>query len=232
MFDWFKNLFSPTGDPDITQSIIAILLTIGLGVFAGRLKIGKVSLGVSAVMFVGLFLGHYGYDIKDDISTFIRDFGLILFVYGIGIQVGPSFFSSFRKEGLKFNILGVGTVLIGGLVTYLIYIFAQTGIEDAVGLMSGAVTNTPGLGAAKSTLHEIQSQFQGKTFNDPAVAYAITYPLGVFGIISMIVLAKNILRIDLNKELAMIISEKSKESDNLVRKKCRILNDSIFGKSI
>ncbi|MFZ1561580.1 MAG: hypothetical protein WAT37_16720, partial [Saprospiraceae bacterium] len=195
MFDWFKNLFSPTGDPDITQSLIAILLTIGLGVFAGRLKIGKVSLGVSAVMFVGLFLGHYGYDIKDDISTFIRDFGLILFVYGIGIQVGPSFFSSFRKEGLKFNILGVATVLMGGLVTYLIYVFAQTGIEDAVGLMSGAVTNTPGLGAAKSTLHEIQSQFQDKKFNDPAIAYAITYPLGVFGIISMIVLAKNILRI-------------------------------------
>lgn len=232
MFDWFKNLFSPTGDPDITQSLIAILLTIGLGVFAGRLKIGKVSLGVSAVMFVGLFLGHYGYDIKDDISTFIRDFGLILFVYGIGIQVGPSFFSSFRKEGLKFNILGVATVLMGGLVTYLIYVFAQTGIEDAVGLMSGAVTNTPGLGAAKSTLHEIQSQFQDKTFNDPAIAYAITYPLGVFGIISMIVLAKNILRIDLNKELALIISEKSKETENLVRKKCRVLNESIFGKSI
>ena len=97
MFEWFKNLFLPSSSPDITQSIIAILITTGIGVLAGRLKIRKVSLGVSAVMFVGILLGHYGYTINEDISTFIRDFGLILFVYAIGIMVGPSFFSSFRK---------------------------------------------------------------------------------------------------------------------------------------
>jgi putative transport protein len=232
MFDWIENLFLPTASPDITQSMIAMLLTIGVGVFAGRFKIAKVSLGVSAVMFVGLIFGHLGYSLKGDIETFIRDFGLILFVYGIGIQVGPSFFSSFRKEGLKFNLLGVGTVILGGLTTFIIYKIAQPGIENAVGLMSGAVTNTPGLGAAKATLLEVQQQFPDRQFGDPAIAYAITYPGGVLGIIAMIVLVKTVFRIDLTKELALIISEIKKDEVILIRKKCRITNPAIFNRSI
>ena len=138
-------------------------------------------------MFVGLFLGHYGYRMDESILVFARDFGLILFVYGIGIQVGPSFFSSFKKDGLLFNILAVGTVLMGGLITYLIHYITKIDIENAVGLMSGSVTNTPGLGAAKATLQEIQNQFPSKVFGDPTIAYAITYPLGVFGIIMTII---------------------------------------------
>lgn len=232
MFDWFRNLFLPAVDPDITQSIIAMLLTIGLGVFVGRIKVGKVSLGVASVMFVGILLGHIGYAIKADIATFIRDFGLILFVYGIGIQVGPSFFSSFRKEGLKFNLLAVSTVIAGGLVTYLIFILAEPGIENAVGLMSGAVTNTPGLGAAKATLQEIQQQFPDTKFGDPAIAYAITYPLGVIGIISMIILTRSVFRIDLTKEKALILSEQNNSEEILIRKKCRIIHPDLFGKSI
>ncbi|MBC7885762.1 MAG: putative transporter [Saprospiraceae bacterium] len=232
MFDWFNTLFSPTSHPDITQSLVVMLLCIGLGVFAGRIKIGSVSLGVSAVMFIGLILGHFGYSMKEDISGFIRDFGLILFVYGIGIQVGPSFFSSFRKEGLKFNILSAGTVLTGGLVTYLIYLIASPGIENAVGLMSGAVTNTPGLGAAKSTLDEIQTRFPGSAFDDPAVAYAITYPLGVLGVIAMIILIKNIFKIDLKYELDQLNVEKQRAEEKLIRKKARVINPDVYGKSI
>jgi len=232
MFDWFKNLFLPDTTPDITQSLIAILLTIGIGVFVGRLKIKRVALGVSAVMFVGIALGHYGYTVDADISVFIRDLGLILFVYAIGIQVGPSFFSSFRKEGIRFNLLSVSTVLLGGLVTYIIYKVADPGIENAVGLMSGAVTNTPGLGAAKASLHEIQAQFPNKTFADPAIAYAITYPLGVFGVILMIILTKIVLKIDLKHELDLITSENDDEQSVLIRKKCRVTQPEIFGKSI
>jgi putative transport protein len=140
MFDWFNTLFSPNRHPDITQSLIVLLIAISVGFFVGKIRIGSISLGVAAVMFVGLFLGHYGFRMDESILVFVRDFGLILFVYGIGIQVGPSFFSSFKKDGLLFNLLAVGTVLLGGLITYFIHVITKIDIENAVGLMSGSVT--------------------------------------------------------------------------------------------
>ncbi len=193
MFNWFYTLFSPNTTPDITQSLIVLLLTISVGFFMGRLRLGNISLGVSAVLFVGIVLGHLGYKMNADLLVFVRDFGLILFVYGIGIQVGPSFFSSFKKEGLRFNALAITTVLLGGLVTYFLFKITHISIENAVGLMSGSVTNTPGLGAAKSTLQEIQNQLPNQVFDDPAIAYAITYPLGVLGIILSIILSKSLM---------------------------------------
>ncbi len=234
MFEWFKILFTPTDEPEMTQALIVLFLAISVGFFVGRIKIGSVSLGVSAVMFVGLFLGHLGYTMDAELIQFVREFGLILFVYGIGIQVGPSFFSSFKKEGLIFNALGVGTVFLGGIITYLIHLLVNVKIENAVGLMSGSVTNTPGLGAAKSTLIEIQKQLNlpADHFSDPAIAYAITYPVGVFGIILIIILAKNFLRIDLSKE-AVMLNEKNKDSENkIIRQKCRVTKPEVIGKSI
>lgn len=232
MFDWFNTLFSPNNEPDITQSLIVLLIAISVGFFVGRIRIGNISLGVSAVMFVGLFLGHYGYRMDESILVFVRDFGLILFVYGIGIQVGPSFFSSFKKDGLLFNLLAVGAVLLGGIITYLIHIVTKIDIENAVGLMSGSVTNTPGLGAAKSTLQEIQNQFPSKVFSDPTIAYAITYPLGVFGIILTIILSKSVLRIDLIKESLSLKNKTSDKENIIINEKCRITNSDLLGKSI
>ncbi|MEM0577347.1 putative transporter [Flavobacterium polysaccharolyticum] len=217
----------------MAQSLIVLFLAISIGFFAGRLKIGKVSLGVSAVMFVGLFLGHLGYSMQADLIQFVREFGLILFVYGIGIQVGPTFFSSFKKEGLVFNALGVGTVFLGGIIAYLIHILANVKVENAVGLMSGSVTNTPGLGAAKSTLIEIQKQLNlpADHFSDPAIAYAITYPIGVFGIIFLIIVAKNALKIDLEKEV-ILLKKKNKDHENaIVRQKCRVTKSEVIGKT-
>ncbi|PWA03918.1 putative transporter [Flavobacterium psychrotolerans] len=234
MFEWFKILFTPTEEPEMTQALIVLFLAISVGFFVGRIKIGSVSLGVSAVMFVGLFLGHLGFSMNAELIQFVREFGLILFVYGIGIQVGPSFFSSFKKEGLIFNALGVGTVFLGGIITYLIHLLANVKIENAVGLMSGSVTNTPGLGAAKSTLIEIQKQLNLPLdhFSDPTVAYAITYPIGVFGIILIIILAKNFLKIDLSKE-AVLLNEKNKDSENkIVHQKCRVTKPEVIGKTI
>jgi putative transport protein len=234
MFEWFRFLFTPTDEPEMTQSLIVLFMAISIGFFVGKIKFGNISLGVSAVMFVGLFLGHLGFTMNAELLQFIREFGLILFVYGIGIQVGPTFFSSFKKEGLVFNALGVGTVFLGGIITYLIHLFANIKVENAVGLMSGSVTNTPGLGAAKSTLIEIQKQLNLPTdhFADPAVAYAITYPVGVFGIILLIILSKNFLKIDLNKEVKML-QEKNKDSENKIdRQKCRVTNPGVFGKTI
>lgn len=232
MFDWFNTLFSPNDNPDITQSLIVMLIAISVGFFVGRIRFGSISLGVAAVMFVGLFLGHYGYRMDESILVFIRDFGLILFVYGIGIQVGPSFFSSFKKDGLLFNILAVGTVILGGLITYLIHVVTKIDIENAVGLMSGSVTNTPGLGAAKSTLQEIQNKFPSKVFSDPTVAYAITYPLGVFGIILMIIVSKFIFKIDLIKERFLITKEIKENETVIIHEKCRVTNENFLGKSI
>ncbi|MBK6497358.1 MAG: putative transporter [Saprospiraceae bacterium] len=232
MFDLFKNLFYPTISPDITQSLVAFLITIGLGVFIGKLRLKRVSLGVSAVMFVGIFMGHFGYTVNENISGFTRDLGLILFVYAIGIQVGPSFFSSFKREGIRFNLLSTMTVLFGGLITFVLYKIFHLEIENAVGLMSGAVTNTPGLGAAKASLQEIQSQFPERTFADPAIAYAITYPMGVLSVIIMIILTKSVLKINLKDEHSIINIEKEKEEIRVLRKKIRVSNPSVIGKSI
>lgn len=232
MFDWLKVLLLPGEMPTVTQSIVAIMLAIGTGIFFGRLKLGKITFGVSAVMFTGLLLGHFGYRIQPGILDFIRDFGLILFVYGIGLQVGPSFFSSFRNEGLKFNLLAVTTVLMGGIITIALFYFTGLKIEDLVGIMSGSVTNTPGLGAAKNTIEEITATFPDKLFNDPTIGYAITYPLGVFGIIGTIIISKILLKIDSEEEMKKFRKSKINRELPLVPKKIRVTNPAYFGKTL
>lgn len=232
MFEWLKTLLFPTEDPSVIQSLVTIMLAIGTGVFFGRLKMGKITFGVSAVMFTGLILGHFGYRINHEIFDFIRDFGLILFVYGIGLQVGPSFFSSFKDEGLKFNILAVSTVLLGGIITFILHKVTALDIENLVGIMSGAVTNTPGLGAAKNTIEELKVQFPGKTFADPTIGYAINYPLGVFGIIAVIIFSKIILKITPEDEMKKFRMAKISREEPLVHKKMRVTNPDFFGKSL
>ena len=230
--EWLKTLLFPIENPTVAQSMVTIMLAIGSGVFFGRLKLGKITFGVSAVMFTGLILGHLGYRINDNIFDFIRDFGLILFVYGIGLQVGPSFFSSFKDEGLKFNILAVSTVLFGGFITFILYRITSLDIENLVGIMSGAVTNTPGLGAAKNTIEELTAQFPNKTFADPTVGYAINYPLGVFGIIAVIIISKTIMKIKPDDEMKKFRLAKINLEEPLIHKKMRVTNPEYFGKSI
>ena len=232
MFDWLHTLLLPAETPTVAQSMITIMLVIGSGVFFGRLKMGKISFGVSAVMFTGLLLGHLGYRINHEILDFIRDFGLILFVYGIGLQVGPSFFSSFKNEGLKFNLLAVSTVLLGGVLAVILHKTTGLSIENMVGIMSGSVTNTPGLGAAKNTLAELGIKFPDKTFADPTIGYAITYPLGVFGIIFTIILSKTFLKVRPDEEMRMFRKSKINREEPLIHKKMRVNNPEYIGKTI
>lgn len=232
MFDWLKTLLLPVENPSVIQSLIVMMLAIGTGIFFGRIRIAKVSLGVSAVMFTGLLLGHFGYRMNTEILDFIRDFGLILFVYAIGIQVGPSFFSSFKSEGLKFNILAVSSVLLGGLITFILFKITGLKIEDLVGIMSGSVTNTPGLGAAKSTLEEIKSQFPNKTFDDPAIGYAITYPLGVLGIIVTIIASKTLLKINPEQEMKLFRLAKINSELPVISQKIRVIQPEVVGKTL
>lgn len=232
MFDWLHTLLLPAETPTVAQSMITIMLAIGSGVFFGRLKMGKISFGVSAVMFTGLLLGHLGYRINHEILDFIRDFGLILFVYGIGLQVGPSFFSSFKNEGLKFNLLAVSTVLLGGVIAVILHKTTGLSIENMVGIMSGSVTNTPGLGAAKNTLAELGIKFPDKTFADPTIGYAITYPLGVFGIIFTIILSKTFLKVRPDEEMRMFRKSKINREEPLIHKKMRVNNPEYIGNTI
>lgn len=231
MFDWLQTLLLPSATPTVVQSLITVMLAIGTGVFLGRLKLGKISFGVSGVMFMGLILGHLGYRINIQILDFIRDFGLILFVYGIGLQVGPSFFSSFKNEGLKFNILAVSGVILSGVITYILVNFTGLSIENLVGIMSGSVTNTPGLGAAKNTIEELAVTMPNRTFDDPAIGYAITYPLGVFGIIATIIIAKVLLKVNNQDEMKKFRLKKINREEPLIHQKIRVTNPEYFGKS-
>lgn len=232
MFDWAKHLLLPTENPTAIQSLVVVIFAIGIGVFFGRLKFKKITLGVSAVMFAGLLLGHYGYRIQMPILEFIRDLGLIFFVYGVGLQLGPSFFSSFKEEGLKFNILAVSAVILSGLLTYGLFYTTHLSIENLVGILSGSVTSTPALGAAKSVLSEIKNQYPNKIFEDPTVGYAITYPLGVLGVIFAILVAKIVLKIDPEKEMRKFRLSKIDRELPLIPKKCRVTNPDYFGKSL
>ncbi|MEZ4906598.1 MAG: TrkA C-terminal domain-containing protein, partial [Saprospiraceae bacterium] len=232
MLNTIIELLSPTQNPGITESLIIVMFTIALGIFLGNLKFKRISFGLSAVMFTGLFLGHYGYTIDIKTLDFLRDFGLILFVYGIGIQVGLHFFSSLRKYGLKYNMLAVFTALMGGIVALIIFLVTGQSMENVVGMMSGAVTNTPGLGAATSVLSEFKSKFPDRTFIDPAIAYAITYPFGVMGVIGSIILAKYIFRIDVEKESEEFYMETKSQEKFPTVMKARITKEDAVGMKI
>ena len=232
MLDWISQLLLPNENPTAIQSLIVMILTIGLGVFLGNLKIKNTSLGVSAVMFAGLFLGHYGYRMDASISNFIRDLGLIFFVYAIGLQLGPSFFSAFKAQGLKYNILAASGILLSTSLAFIIFLNTDLGIENTVGILSGSVTSTPALGAAKNMIDELRPQFPDRHLNSPAIGYAITYPMGVLGVIFSIITARVLLKIDPQKELVKFRERIIHRSQPIIPKKCRITNPHFVGKTI
>lgn len=193
--NWLSDLLF---NPDSIAHIVALYaFVIAVGVLLGKIKVFGVSLGVTFVLFVGILVGHFGFTGNTSILNFVQDFGLILFVFCIGLQVGPSFFSSFKKGGIAMNMVAVGIVALNIAVALILY-FALQGRVDIpmmVGILCGAVTNTPGLGAANEALTQIN-------YNGPQIAmgYACAYPLGVMGIILSMILIRIICRIDLNKE--------------------------------
>jgi len=193
--NWLSDLLF---NPDSIAHIVALYaFVIAVGVLLGKIKVFGVSLGVTFVLFVGILVGHFGFTGNTSILNFVQDFGLILFVFCIGLQVGPSFFSSFKKGGVAMNMVAVGIVALNIAVALILY-FALQGRVDIpmmVGILCGAVTNTPGLGAANEALTQIN-------YNGPQIAmgYACAYPLGVMGIILSMILIRIICRIDLNKE--------------------------------
>lgn len=213
--DWLIELFKPY-NTSLASTILLYSVVIFSGIFLGKLKIFGVSLGVTFVLFVGLLLGHFGYTAQPDVLHFLREFGLILFIFSIGMQVGPGFFSSFKEGGIRMNVLamiGIGLNVAIMLAIYFIQGGSEgtTSISQMVGIMSGAVTNTPGLGAAQQTfLQVVPDGFD--VSQEMSMGYAAAYPLGVIGIIVSMLIIKKIFKIDVAAETAEIDSE-SKSSE-------------------
>ena len=155
--NWLNELIFGTG---IAHSVFVFALVISIGIALGRIKIFGVSLGITWILFVGIAFGHFGLLIDPNILNFMKEFGLIIFIYSIGMQVGPSFFSSFKKGGLTLNLLATLMVFLGVITAYLIYLVTNLPISTIVGILSGAVTNTPGLGAAQQTFLTCQVALQ------------------------------------------------------------------------
>lgn len=198
--DWLINLFTNT--ESVAHIAMLYAIVIAVGVLLGKVKFGGIALGVTFVLFAGIVAGHIGLTAPTNILTFIQDFGLILFVFMIGLQVGPGFFESFRKGGVTLNALSTATILLNVAVMFGCYfLFFDTSdpvnLPMMVGTMYGAVTNTPGLGAANEALGSV---FTGATKPQIASGYACAYPLGVLGIIGATIALKYICRIRLEKE--------------------------------
>lgn len=233
--DWLINLLSP-GSESLASSVLLYSFVIFAGVYLGKIKIMGVSLGVTFVLFVGILMGHLGYAVEHNTLHFLREFGLILFIFSIGMQVGPGFFSSFKEGGIRLNILALTGIALN--VAIMIGIFfvqggynGDTTIQQMVGILSGAVTNTPGLGAAQQTALQIAPDAYDQS-QAMSMGYAAAYPLGVIGIIVAMILIKKMFKIDLDHEINQVEEEKndSQLAPHVVT--FRVTNDLIDGLSI
>lgn len=210
--DWFIDLLKP-GNVSLASTILLYSFVIFTGIFLGKVKIFGVSLGVTFVLFVGIFLAHLGYGVEENTLHFLREFGLILFIFSIGMQVGPGFFSSFKEGGIRMNMLALAGIALNVVIMLSIY-FLQGGedgmsnIVEMIGVMSGAVTNTPGLGAAQQTILQVHPDAYGAS-QQMSMGYAAAYPLGVVGIILAMIIIKKLFKINVKKEIEEIENEKT-----------------------
>ncbi|MCR5051046.1 MAG: putative transporter [Paludibacteraceae bacterium] len=199
---WINNLIFGTG---IAHSIFVLTLAIGVGIYLGeKLKIKGITIGVTWILFCAIACSHFGMHLDPLVESFAKDLGLILFVYSIGLQVGPGFFSSFGKGGIRLNLLAIAVVFLGCMTTYIIHLISGVDIATMTGVLFGAVTNTPGLGAAQQAYQDVV----GTSNPDIANGYAMAYPLGVVGVIVSLLLIRAFFRIKTEKEEERVASEK------------------------
>lgn len=223
--EWIKDLLWGSG---IGHSILIIAVVIAAGIQLGKIKIFGISLGVTLVLFVGILLAHFGFRVHPELLHFLKEFGLILFVFSVGMQVGPGFFSSFKKGGITLNMLACGIVFLGVATTIIIHFVTGIPMYTMVGIMSGAVTNTPGLGAAQ----QAYSDLFGKADETIALGYAVAYPLGVVGIILSLLFVRYVFRISLSKETEKIVEEASKENNEAAAISLVVKNPAVFDHTI
>lgn len=182
--EWLYDLFF---EQTALQAVIILSLIISTGLGLGKLHICGISLGVTFVFFMGILAGHLGFAIDPQMLTYAESFGLVLFVYALGLQVGPGFFSSLQQGGYKLNMLGLGVILLGTIMAVALTAITPISMPDMVGILCGATTNTPALGAAQQTLKQL-----GESTSGAALSCAVTYPLGVVGVILAIIVVKKL----------------------------------------
>ena len=222
--DWLHSLFMGEG---IAHTVLVLSLVIAVGVMLSKIKIAGISIGVTWILFVGILAGHLGMSVDHNTLHFIKEFGLILFVFSIGLQVGPGFFSSFKEGGLKMVGCAAAVVALGAIATYIIHIVTGTPMTTMVGVMSGAVTNTPGLGAAQ------QAYADATGINDETIAlgYAVAYPLGVVGVILSLIAIRFITRVDFAEENKALEAMRA-EHTNVERISVEFTNGALEGHNI
>lgn len=229
-----KELFLGAG---IGHSIMLLSFVISAGFLLGKFKIKGVSIGSTCILFVGILLSHFGLRVDTILLVFVKDFGLILFVFAIGLQVGPGFFQSFKKGGITLNMLALGNVLLAVIVTYSIYLMTGESLQTMVGVMSGAITNTPGLGAAQQAISDTMlasgaaASSASSASSHLASAHAVAYPIGVLGVLFLLIFFKSVFKIDLEQEKRELDSAK-KSGASARRMYCEVNNPAIFGKTL
>ena len=205
--EWLIDLLRP-GNLSLASTVLLYSFVIFAGILLGKIKILGVSLGVTFVLFVGILLGHFGYAVEANTLHFLREFGLILFIFSIGMQVGPGFFSSFKEGGIRMNILAmIGIGLNVGIMLTIFYLQGGenglTSIYEMVGVMCGAITNTPSLGAAQQTILQVNAEAYDVS-QAMSMGYAAAYPLGVVGIILTMIVIKAMFKVNVDKEIEEI----------------------------
>ena len=223
---WLTDLLTKES---IAHIILLYAFVISIGVMLGKIKIFGISLGVTFVLFVGILVGHFGFTVPEEVLHFIREFGLILFIFSIGLQVGPGFFSSFKQGGMKMNMLAASVVLLGVATTIGLY-YAFGGaipMPMFVGILSGAVTNTPGLGAAQEALRQLHDAGQITEIPQIALGYAVAYPLGVTGIILSLILIRVVFKVKFDDE-----TKKLQESNDTIAETPKLISIKVQSKAI
>lgn len=225
LFEGYPNLWGG----GVAHSVLILSLVIAFGIMLGKIKVAGISLGVTWILFVGIVFGHFDLNLDEHLLHFLKEFGLILFVYSIGLQVGPGFFSAFKKGGFTLNVLAVLVVFISVLITVALHFITGIPITTMGGILSGAVTNTPGLGAAQ----QANSDLNGIDAPEIALGYAVAYPLGVIGCILALLALKYLLHINTRKEEAEAEQGLGHLQELTVRPvSVEIRNEAVDGKTI
>ena len=224
--EWLWNLMAD--HESVAYTVIVYSVVIAIGVALGKVKFFGISFGIAWVLFAGIAMAEMGFTVNTHIQHFIKEFGLILFVYTIGLQVGPGFFSAFKKEGIKLNLLAVISIATCVATVIAIHYLTNTDMSTLVGIMSGAVTNTPGLGAANAALAE---KF-GEDAPSLTTMYAVAYPFGVFGIIIVMLGLRGIFKVNIEAEKRLNSLRHSKDQVIINRFAIKVSNPSLFGKKL
>lgn len=227
--DWISDLLFKES---VAHTIFIYCIVIAVGVLLGKIKIFGISLGITFVLFAGITLGHFGFSANHLVVDFVKDFGLILFVFSIGLQVGPGFFSSFLKGGLTLNIMAMSIVLLGGVITLVLHYITGTSLPMLVGVMSGAVTNTPGLGAAQQAVNQVFSSAPAGSVPEIGLGYAVAYPFGVLGIIITMLLIRKFAGINVQNELALFNLDQHPTESLPEKISIQVTNPAVFNLKI